>query len=273
MPSESPDRPRIFLSYRRRDTAGETGRLYDQLVARRPYWETFLDVDFIRPGRDFLREIDRFLSSCQLVVAAVGERWLTADGPDKARRIDNPADVVRLELERAHALHVPILPVVMSGAVMPKTTDLPAELSWFSRINAQRLRHESFENDLTELLVAMDSLVIPDEAGRSVDLVTKTRRSRTLRIQLRSESHLVHFETRHSGSHRLTVDGIQTGRKLRDFGSRLTLNKQYSIDLSDGPRTVTAIIDVRYLSDLLWLIGTRVTLDGRTSYSEGSLLY
>jgi hypothetical protein len=265
--------PRVFLSYRRRDSPGEAGRLHDNLVARRPRWEVFLDIGFIRPGRDFISEIDAFLSSCQLLIPVIGPRWLAPGGTDELRPLDNPADTVRLELERGEARGVPALPVLVNDALMPKLGDLPPTLGWLATVNAARLRHDSFERDLTAVLESADSILLAADRDVLAEVVDRTRRSRTLRVRLRAQTHLVHFETRHSGAHRLMVDGASVPHGLlRDFGSRLTLNKEYRFELADGSRSAPAVLNVRYLSDLLWLIGMRLTVDGYVVHDEGRLL-
>src|SRR3954452_22224139 len=93
----------VFISYRRDDASGATGRLYDALLhdVRLPPDAVFMDVDGIKPGIDFLTAIERVLDRADVVLAVIGPEWLTARDGRGGRRLDDPADYVRLEVARA----------------------------------------------------------------------------------------------------------------------------------------------------------------------------
>jgi len=92
---------RIFMSYRREDTAMAAGWLYDRLRERFGASQIFKDVDTIRPGEDFVEKLNYAVGSCDVLLALIGDRWLTVAGADGKRRIDDPGDFVRLEVEAA----------------------------------------------------------------------------------------------------------------------------------------------------------------------------
>ena len=92
---------RIFLSYRRQDTSGTTGRLYDRLVDRFGPDQVFMDVDSIEVGLDFAEVIQRAVAACGVLLAVIGPQWLSATDKDGHRRLEDPDDVVRLEIEAA----------------------------------------------------------------------------------------------------------------------------------------------------------------------------
>src|SRR5438067_10074126 len=92
----------IFISYRREDTAGYAGRLYDGLAAHFGSDRVFMDVQGIEPGVDFVEAIERALSSCEILIVLIGKDWLAADSAGR-RRLDDPADFVRLETASALA--------------------------------------------------------------------------------------------------------------------------------------------------------------------------
>jgi len=89
----------IFISYRREDSAGYAGRLYDRLRQHFGEDHIFLDVQ-TEPGRDFEVEIDKAISSCDSVLVVVGRRWLEITAA-KGLRPDGPKDYVRMEVAAA----------------------------------------------------------------------------------------------------------------------------------------------------------------------------
>src|SRR5579863_7412016 len=89
----------IFISYRREETASYAGRLYDLLTDRLGEGQIFMDVDSILPGVDFTEAIERAVGSCRILLAVVGRNWSAAADQEGRRRIDDPHDFVRLEIE------------------------------------------------------------------------------------------------------------------------------------------------------------------------------
>jgi len=141
----------VFLSYRREDSAGHTGRLHDRFTARWGAERVFFDIDNIPPGEDFIHVIDRTLDECVVVVVVVGSRWLEVRDSAGARRIDGEADFHRLELERALQRGIRVLPVLVGNAQMPKPGDLPASLAAFARRNAFEISDKRFGQDAAKL--------------------------------------------------------------------------------------------------------------------------
>src|SRR5687767_4485570 len=115
----------IFISYRRGDTAGSAGRLYEDLQRRFPGLQIFFDVDGIVPGQDFRTAIDRNVSTCAALLAIIGPDWIKVQDATGRRRIDDPADFVRLEIATALARDIIVIPVRVEGAPMPEAKQLP----------------------------------------------------------------------------------------------------------------------------------------------------
>ena len=92
---------RVFISYRRQETSGMAGRLYDRLAAHLGEDQVFMDVDTIAPGVDFAEVITQAVRSCEALLAVIGPHWLTATDQDGRRRLDDPHDLVRLEVAAA----------------------------------------------------------------------------------------------------------------------------------------------------------------------------
>ena len=130
--------PGMFISYRRDDTAGLAGRLYDTLRLHFGTGSVFLDADSIPPGADFRQFIQDSIRQCDMVLALVGKHWLVT-GLDGRRRIDDPGDFVRVEIEVTLAAGIPIVPVLVGDTPMPREADLPAAIAEFAYRNAARL--------------------------------------------------------------------------------------------------------------------------------------
>jgi hypothetical protein len=144
--------PRIFISYRRDDSQADTGRIYDRLVARLPPGCVFRDVDSIPAGEDFRQVLTDAVGGCDIVLVVIGPRWLTARGPN-GRRLDDPADFVRIEVEAALRLGVRVVPVLVGNAAMPGAAELPPALEQLSFRNARVVRPDpDFHSDMTRLL-------------------------------------------------------------------------------------------------------------------------
>src|SRR5215469_5606905 len=133
----------IFISYRRQESSHLAGRLYDRLADRFGEGQVFIDVDAIEPGVDFAEAIRRAVAACQVLVTVIGPNWLTATDQRGGRRLDDPDDLVRLEIEAALARGVRVIPILVAGAVMPGRQDLPESLAGLARRNALIIRHES----------------------------------------------------------------------------------------------------------------------------------
>ena len=117
----------IFISYRREDASYPAGRLYDNLHSRFPQNEIFMDVDSIKPGIDFVQTIEERVGACDVLVAVIGKRWLSAADEEGRRRLDNPDDFVRVEVCTALKRGVRVIPVLVEGALMPPASQLPEQ--------------------------------------------------------------------------------------------------------------------------------------------------
>jgi hypothetical protein len=158
----------IFVSYRRQETSHLAGRLYDRLADRFGESQVFIDVDAIEPGVDFAEEIFRAVSACKVLLAIIGPTWLTATDEHDRRRLDDPDDIVRLEVAAALAREVRVIPILVEGAVMPARQDLPESLAGLARLNALLMRHESFRYDAGRLVTAIERvLAVPGPAARA----------------------------------------------------------------------------------------------------------
>jgi hypothetical protein len=141
----------IFVSYRRDDCPGDVLRVVERLERSFPPELVFVDVTHIDPGGRFLQEIENRIVASDIVLVAIGPRWLTA-GEGGARRLDNPDDVVRREVALALRSNIVLLPALFGDARMPKPDDLPEEISELAARQALSISAKHFDADVCELL-------------------------------------------------------------------------------------------------------------------------
>lgn len=145
----------IFISYRREDAEGQAGRLYDDLVKVFGSESVFMDVTAIQFGRDFRKAIDQSLASCGAFLSIIGKSWLTAQDASGRRRLEDPADFVRLETAAALQRDIPVIPVLVQGAASPKPDQLPDDLKELAYRNAIELTHARWDSDVQLLINAL----------------------------------------------------------------------------------------------------------------------
>ncbi len=147
---------RVFISYRRDDSAAYAGRLYDRLTAHFGEGQVFMDIDQIEPGEDFVEAIQRTVSACETAVILIGKGWLNAADSEGKRRLDDPDDFVRLEVAAALERRIKVLPVLVGGASMPKSPQLPEPLAPLARRNAIEVSDTRFHTDVNRLVEAIE---------------------------------------------------------------------------------------------------------------------
>jgi hypothetical protein len=174
--------PKIILSYRRADSQAMAGRIFDRLVTHYGEDAVFMDIDAIPFGIDFRKHIADVLAQCNVLVELVGPRWL---GPREGgrNRIDDPADPVRLELEGAFELGIPIVPVLLDGATMPSEAELPPTLKQFSFLNAVPVDSgRDFRTHMDRLLRSLDRLL--GSQGERIVTSARGKPSRSARTRI-----------------------------------------------------------------------------------------
>jgi hypothetical protein len=152
----------IFINYRRDDSAGHAGRLFDRLSSRFPN-RVFMDIDTIEPGTDFVESIEQAVGCCEVLIVMIGRKWLTLTDATGGRRVDNPHDFVRLEIGAALQRNVRIIPVLVDDAVVPRPEDLPPELARLTRRNAIELSDSRWAFDVDRLIQVIEK-VLQDRA-------------------------------------------------------------------------------------------------------------
>jgi len=163
----------IFISYRRDDSEGEAGRLYDDLVRAYGDDSVFMDVSAIAPGLDFRTAIDDNVATCGVLLAVIGPTWATVMDSSGARRLDNANDFVRLEIASALHRKIPVIPVLVHDAHMPALDALPDDLKDLRYRNSVELTHARWNSDVA-LLTAALKVYVSQKTAHSTETVHAT---------------------------------------------------------------------------------------------------
>lgn len=150
----------VFVCYRRHDTGGRAGRLFDNLKAHLP-GRVFMDLDrdSIAPGVSYIDAIEEALGSCQVLIAVIGRQWLTVTDKHGRRRIDDPDDELRLELTRALKRKIRVIPVLVDSAELPTEEERPHGLEMLWPLQSIHVSDDGWHADLVPLLQAIDGLL------------------------------------------------------------------------------------------------------------------
>jgi hypothetical protein len=148
----------VFINYRRDDSTGHAGRLFDRLSSRFPD-RVFMDIDTIEPGIDFVDTIEHAVGCCEVLIVMIGRDWLFLTDATGRRRLENPSDFVRLEIALALERNIRVIPVLVEGAAMPRPEDLPPELARLTRRNAIELSEARWVFDVDRLIQTIEGVL------------------------------------------------------------------------------------------------------------------
>jgi Hsp70 protein/TIR domain/DnaJ C terminal domain len=150
---------RVFISYRRSDARWAAGRLYDRLAEVLGRNNVFFDVSNIEPGEDYQAKIIEIVGSCDVLLTVIGPNWLHIKDKRGAIRLDDPRDLMRIEVGTALRRNIRVIPVLVDGAQMPDEHQLPLELAPLARRNARDISFERFHADLDSFVRTMESIL------------------------------------------------------------------------------------------------------------------
>lgn len=146
---------KIFISYRRSETSGHAGRLHDKLAQEFGAQSVFMDIDAIELGEDFRVAVNRALDATQIVLVLIGKQWAELKDEKGVRRLDDPNDLVRNEISLALDRKIPIIPILLQSASMPKPESLPDALRDLVWRNAHEVSDRRWNYDVDLLLEAI----------------------------------------------------------------------------------------------------------------------
>lgn len=154
----------IFISYRREDSADVTGRINDHFCRQFGEEKIFTDVDNIPLGVDFRQHLDKEVSHCEILIAVIGPEWIRVSNNQGHRRLDDPGDFVRIEIESALNRDIPVIPVLVRRAIMPTEDELPESIKPLAYRNATLVRPDpDFRNDMNRLIGGIKKHLSPPE--------------------------------------------------------------------------------------------------------------
>ena len=149
----------IFISYRREDSRGYAGRIYDRLSQHFGCDQVFMDIDSIEPGTDYQKKIQQALESCDVLIAIIGKNWLTVCDKEGQQRIKNSQDLVRIEIQTALRANLTVIPILVEGTTMPQFESLPKPLKPFGRQQAKEISDSNFHRDIDSLISTVERTV------------------------------------------------------------------------------------------------------------------
>jgi hypothetical protein len=146
---------KVFISYRRGESAGHAGRIHDRLKSEFGSELLFMDVDAIPLGAKFLMVLREEVAQCDVLLALIGPGWLDARDEKGERRLDSENDFLRIEIAAALRRNIPVIPILLDGAKVPRADQLPQDLEELVERHALDVRHASFHLDLDKLITAL----------------------------------------------------------------------------------------------------------------------
>ena len=146
---------KVFISYRRDDSAGHAGRVHDRLELEFGRDLLFMDVDAVPLGMNFIKILDEAVAKCDALLAVIGPNWLDLRDKQGNRQLDDPHDYVRIEIAAALQRDIPVIPVLLDGAEIPQVDQLPQDLKELALRNGLYVRHASFHNDMDRLIAGL----------------------------------------------------------------------------------------------------------------------
>lgn len=122
-----------------------------------------MDIDTMKVGLDFVEQIEAAVQSCKVLIAVIGKTWVNIQDEEGHRRLDNPEDFVRVEIQAALERNIPVVPLLVGGACMPKAANLPDPIRKLSRRHAMTMSDERFRADATRLIEQIREYVAETE--------------------------------------------------------------------------------------------------------------
>ena len=159
----------IFINYRKDDSSWNALALYNELLKYFPKESIFKDFNTIRPGDDFVESIQRALSNCNVLLVVMSKNWLEVKDKHGNRRINDPDDLVRIEIATAIERNIQVIPVLFDNIPMPTNAELPENLKSLPRRQFVEIETTRFEADVKKLADAIKELMPPEPVPRPAD--------------------------------------------------------------------------------------------------------
>ena len=146
---------KIFINYRREDTQDAAARIHRELSLALGAKTLFMDVDNLMAGQRFDKELEKALAECDVFLAVIGPRWMSAQ---EERQKAGERDFVREEIAAALRRQIPVIPVLVNQAQLPREHALPEDIRDLIKHQKHDVRHEHFRRDVAPLIEAIKFL-------------------------------------------------------------------------------------------------------------------
>jgi hypothetical protein len=157
--------PSIFISYRVADSQPQAGRLFDALERAFGTGTAFYDKDGLKPGMKWPDELAQKVKKARVVLVLIADlsKWIGVGV--EGRRIDDPDDWVRLEVEHALAdTQKLVIPVLLNNAQLPTEKGLPESCRGLLKCQLINITDANWARDLAPLLARLrEHLGIPED--------------------------------------------------------------------------------------------------------------
>jgi TIR domain len=225
-------RGRVFICYRREETAYPAGLLFDRLTERFGSDRVFKDTEAIKGGDNWVVRINQAVGSCDVLLAVIGKEWLTIRGENRKRRLNNPMDPVRVEIEAALTRNIRVIPILVDNATMPHARNLPDSMADFAQHQAIELSAHRLDHGFDQLIEALNTsntrLQLDKRKSQDwrVELISRSRFEVTFRLYSGSRQHFIKFR-RKTGDDVLFVDGKPVIKQSEFFEKEIPVVDEY----------------------------------------------
>ena len=149
----------VFICYRRNDTQHAADRLHERLVDTYGSDRVFMDIDSVPLGVNFVSYIEAQLQGCAAVLVLIGPHWTNAVDEEGHRRLEDPADHVRVEIAAALSCGVPVIPLMVQDAFMPRARDLPENIRELASKNGMPMPRTYWKESVERLIKRLQPLM------------------------------------------------------------------------------------------------------------------
>lgn len=152
---------RIFVSYRRDDDPYAARGITKALSERFGRENVFFDLESIRAGLDFRKQIDDLIAQSEIMLVVIGDGWLRPDESGQSR-LEAEKDIVALEITAALARDIPVVPVLVGRAGVPAEEELPASLTSLAYRQGVEVRATAnFDAQIGHLIKQIEAVTAP----------------------------------------------------------------------------------------------------------------
>jgi hypothetical protein len=242
----APTPKKVFISYRRDDSEPYARHLFASLTSRFGEENVFFDQSTIEPGAQFPRRIRDAIAESGVMLVLIGPRWMGAGDGSKKPRIMSPGDWVRSEIELGLRARLHLMPVLVEGAAMPRTNELPDSLDPLARLNAVSIPWHETVAELSKAIAK-----VTDSGGR-YDLTAHLRERTKAQLERAVVLTAMEVSLAHQGE-RVVLDDSDLAKKFQRATKR---------PLKDGMQ----MNEIMYVIDRVGIAG-RTARGARRTYS------